>query len=154
MKANREKLKGNEPFSICIYVLFWKCTFQQNILIISAESTTNLINGLVRTQPFLKGLANPWEWKEGTVCTFTFSKTFFHDIKFWANNQYNTDQIFVKSALWSGPYEEPFWVVLVRKTWNFAPYYPACKHPPLIGTCAYIQVISTCAFIPLTFINQ
>jgi len=50
--------------------------------------------------------------------TFTCSKRFFHEIKFWANNQYNADQIFVNSAPWSGPNKVPFSVVLIRKTWN------------------------------------
>ena len=29
----------------------------------------------------------------------------FHDIKLLANNQYNANPIFVKSALWSDPYK-------------------------------------------------
>ena len=44
-----------------------------------------------------------------------FHVQFFHDIKFWANNQYKADQIFVKYILWSGPYKVPFWVVLILK---------------------------------------
>ena len=52
------------------------------------------------------------------VSTFTCSKKIFHNIKFGARNQYNADQIFVKSALWSGPYKVPFSVLLIRKTWN------------------------------------
>ena len=43
---------------------------------------------------------------------------FFHNIKLWANNQYNADQIFVKSALWSGPYKVLLSVLLIRETWN------------------------------------
>ena len=34
-----------------------------------------------------------------------------------ANNQYNADQIFVKSALLSGPYKVLFSVLLIRKTY-------------------------------------
>ena len=37
------------------------------------------------------------------VGSLVCNKRFFHDIKFWANNQYNADQIFLKLALWSGP---------------------------------------------------
>ena len=49
---------------------------------------------------------------------FACSKRFFHHIKLWANNQYNADQIFVKSTLCSAPSVVPLWVVLIRKTWN------------------------------------
>ena len=63
-----------------------------------------------------------WHWfftkTQFIVYGFTCSKRFFHDVKLWANNQYNADQIFVKSALWSGPYKVPFSVLLIRKTWN------------------------------------
>ena len=42
------------------------------------------------------------------VCTFTCSNRLFHDIKFLANSQYNADQIYEKSALWSYPYKLPY----------------------------------------------
>ena len=34
------------------------------------------------------------------------------------NNQHNASQIFLKSAIWSGPYKMPFSGLLIRKTWN------------------------------------
>ena len=48
----------------------------------------------------------------------TWSKKFLNGIKSRAKNQYNTDQIFAKSALRSGPYKVLFAVLLIRTTWN------------------------------------
>ena len=41
------------------------------------------------------------------VSMFVLSRVvrFFHHIKLWANYQYNADRVFVKSAIWSGPYK-------------------------------------------------
>ena len=63
---------------------------------------------------FMKNLFN--------IFTLTCGKRFLHYIKFWANNKHNAVHIFIKSALWSGPYKLPFSALQIRKTWNLVSF--------------------------------
>ena len=61
-----------------------------------------------------------------SFCYFFMKSFFYQDLskflwqtsKVWANNQHNGNQIFVKSAILSDPYQVPFSFLLIGEPWN------------------------------------